>query len=169
MLMLFSQQLLGSVQEQLRQVPSKERFYLEAYFKDFLLHNLLGHVVFFETKPACIICVSVASGRQPFLKKSISEGWSCWKKYEAFFSHPNFIFCEEEHTFETGKLLEIILINKQTLAKCLAQNASIFKEILGEEFSVEEFMTRLEEEKKLSPLIHHDECLLGIILGFGYE
>lgn len=44
-----------------------------------------------------------------------------------------------------------------------------FRNVLGENLSPEKFIAQLEQENKLLPLIHYDECLLGLILGFGLD
>ncbi len=66
-------------------------------------------------------------------------------------------------------MIHIFLINKNSLANCLWRYQDVFKEILGESFAPEKFLLDLEKKKALLSLIRHDECLLGIILGYGHE
>lgn len=67
------------------------------------------------------------------------------------------------------EVTHICLINKKSLIKCLQKHEVVFQEIVGKDFSVETFVEQLERTKTLRPLIRDDECLLGLILGFGLD
>lgn len=164
-----TQKLSGmfSVEKELNKMKHGERICLQNFFKELLLHDSLGHVLFFDTKPGCMMGFSEAS-HQHYMERKISEGWKCWKKYEPHFPHPNTIIIEEQSPyFPQEKIL--FIINKKNLLNCLKENTDLFRKGLGESFSPENFLAQLEQEKVLFSLILHDECLLGLILGFGYE
>jgi hypothetical protein len=98
------------------------------------------------------------------------KGWYAFKKNEHLFPHPRFIF--SENVFESGnacKILHIYFINKESLKTCLNDYQSLFRQILGEEFSQETFIAQLEAGVALPKLLNEDEMLLGILLGFGKE
>ncbi len=46
---------------------------------------------------------------------------------------------------------------------------NLFKNILGDEFSPDWFIGKLEEGQALTALINHNDFLLGILLGYGEE
>jgi len=95
LLVCTNQELSASVESNLKKIPYEERFFLKSFFKDFFLHDSLGHVLFFDTKPASITAFSLERNRH-FFEKLFAKGWACWKKYEYLFPHPNFIFAEDE-------------------------------------------------------------------------
>jgi hypothetical protein len=97
----------------------------------------------------------------------MNKGWISWKKYESLFPHPNFIFVEEEDLCNSVK--HIYIINKKSLLLQLHKHSGLYQEILGSHFSPESFLKDLEQKKNLDSLIKNDECLKGMILGFGPE
>lgn len=157
-----------SIKDRLDHISFEEKIFLKIFFKDLLYYDTFGHVLCFETKPACLIALA-EKGPGSFRQKLPAKGWAIWKKYENLFPHPNFIFCEE--IIEDGKynVSLISIINKKSLLLCLIEHENIFKNILGDSFSQTKFLADLEETKQLRPLINYDEALLGILLGFGKE
>jgi len=96
------------------------------------------------------------------------KGWRAFKKNEHLFPHPHFIFTASEVNFDKNfKVLHIYLINKKSLESCLDKHQLIFKEILGQGFDSKFFIKALEQGHPLDCLIHKNEVLLGILLGFG--
>lgn len=67
------------------------------------------------------------------------------------------------------KMLDIYIVNKTALYKCLLTHDNLFKNELGEEFSPAWFIGKLEEGQTLRALINHSDFLLGILLGYGEE
>lgn len=165
----FGNRLSASVEAELKSISYEDRFFLNNFFYDFFFYNLLGHVLFYNTKPACLWIFSIEPHQQHFLEKLEARGWIVWKKYEHLFPHPRFIFVEEEIELNKRKYIQVMVINKQSLAVCLKKHCAVFNSVLGEHFSVETFITQVEKEKKISSLIREDEHLLGIILGYGEE
>ncbi len=167
-ILLVHQTLFASfVDEQISKLSYNDRFYLKVLFQDFLHHELFGHVLFFETKPSCLICFDENNGH--FLNKQLMEGWSVWKKNEQLFPHPNFIILDELIPREDMAFRCIFICNKKVLKKCLEEKLETFQEFLGEDFTIEGFFKTLEKENKLPSEIHNNDCLLGIILGYGEE
>src|SRR5262249_20305684 len=102
----FNQGLHASIESNLKKVPFEDRFYLKFFLRDVFLHENMGHVLFFDNKPACF--TGFALGRQQhYLEKLLSKGWMSWKKYEHLFPHPNFIFIEEIICLPDTKLMHI--------------------------------------------------------------
>jgi hypothetical protein len=154
---------------ELKNASYQDRFFLRAFFRTLFLHDSAGHVLFFDTKPACLTCFAVEQHHQHYLEKMYANGWETWKKYDNTFPHPNFIFAEDTVVMDNRKVAHVFLINKASLIKCLEKHERAFKYVLGDDFTAQRFLTKVEEKKNLLPLIHYDECLLGLILGFEYE
>jgi hypothetical protein len=167
-LMFMDQQLCASASVSFEQLSWDERFFIRQFFLYFLKEGDLGHVLFFDTKPACFTSIN-KKPRRSYRSKNILKGWHYWKQVETEFHHSNFIFLEEEVLIGRKKFLHIFVINKKTLSEVLQANLDLFQQVLGYDFSPQNFITSLEKERQLRPLIHDDEALLGIILGFGAE
>lgn len=67
------------------------------------------------------------------------------------------------------RVLHLYLINKSSLWQCLERYQIVFEEELGQSFSAEQFVQQLEEGVSLLILLNHNERLLGMLLGYGYE
>lgn len=158
-----------SIKDNLNKIPKNERKYLEYFFMEFVYYNNLAFI-FLQDKPAALLTHSLdylPNCYYPWHANTDSiRGWIVWKKYEHLFSHPNFIFTEDIKNQDTR---DIFVINKISLLHVLKRERERFAEKLGETFSPEEFVKKLEETKHLYPFIHYDDELLGIILGFGAE
>lgn len=143
-----------------------EKILMNKFFQYATECDSLGYVLFFENKPACSIgCSSLQKDYRKVLK-----GWKVWKKYEHLFEHPNFIFCNEKIFFsENVQIISLYIINKKNLSKCVDDNEIAFKHYLGENFSKENFIEKIENSKNLDLAIENKEILKGIVLGFGEE
>lgn len=169
------------IESKFKKIPYYHRVCLKFFFKEFYLKDALGHVLFFNTKPVAITGFYEKKNRPIFKNffaniienihdKCFEKSWNVWKKYECLFPHSNFIFAEDKTIFADGEQVRnIYAINKSSLLRCLENHEYIFREILGQNFSINEFIENLEMEKQVLPLINHDEALLGIILGYGAE
>ncbi len=170
----------AEVSDILKTIPPKDRQKIEKVFTYLVQRDSLGYVLFGETKPAAICSIPIACKyalippsfvEGPFFKyqNSLKQCWAIWKHYEGRFKHANLIVCEEHNRFKSSSFLQLIFINKPRLKQLLEQYEEDFIQVLGANFSPEEFIARLEQKKQLRPLIRHDEKLLGLILGFGKE
>ncbi|MCP5470065.1 MAG: hypothetical protein H7A36_06140 [Chlamydiales bacterium] len=159
----------------LKQVPFKERVYLEHFFRQQIASSQLGYPIFFANKSAALTIVEVRRCSSYYPYTVAGKGWQAWKKYEHLFPHPNFIFCEEKQ--RESNYFHLIVVNKQNLRKVLIENEDLFKEVLDEHyiklfkqpFSPDLFIAKLEKMKRLEPLIWGDCALYGLIYGFGRE
>jgi len=163
--------VFGSVVEDgLKQVSMHDRVCMRAFFDDAVKMDQIGHVLYFENKPVSIIAKALKTKGRHFHDVLCLKGWYAFKRNEDLFPHPHFIFSESIIDFNKDfKALHIYLINKKSLEICLDKHASIFKEILGQQFNSKLFIKALEEGCSLDSLIHKNEALLGILLGFGEE
>lgn len=166
------------VSQILQSIPSKDKERLEFFFSFLVQFDNLGFVLFGNTKPAAFCSIPLVCN-YPVVPKSIpnplqyqkdlKRSWAVWTRYRNRFKHPNIIVCEEYDGFKKSAFVQLIFIDKRKLTTLLAQFREDFAEVLGEDFSSEKFIAQIEKKRKLRPLIHHDEKLLGLILGFGKE
>lgn len=162
-LMLQQNAFACSVEHELHAIPLGERVYLKHFFQQLFRYDDLGFVLFFD-KPMCLAGAEKSSNSS-YQERLFLKGWHVWEKYQDRFPHPNFLFCSDQDAVQ----LNLFVINKPALAACLQENETIFRSILGTAFSVQNFMHSLENGEKLLTLIHEDEALLGIMLGYGSE
>lgn len=156
------------VDEGIDKISLNDRICMKAFFDQAIKHNQAAHVICFNQKPVCITCCALRHKDKTFNDVLALRGWLAFKNNEHLFPHPNFIF--NENIFESGrdcKILHIYVINKKSLVRCLDAHCLLFKEILGQGFSIDEFVTKLEEGYPLPSLLLNDEMLLGVLLGFG--
>ncbi|MCH9611354.1 MAG: hypothetical protein S4CHLAM81_04510 [Chlamydiales bacterium] len=159
----------------LQQISYRDRVCLQHFFHKQIKHDHLGYPLFFSDKPAAQIVVRVKRSNSYYPSTVAGKGWQVWKKYEHLFPHSNFIFCEDKQI--NPKYFHLVVINKESLRKVVVENEGLFKEVLDklylklfeQPFSPDLFINKLEEFKRLQPLILFDEALYGLILGYGRE
>lgn len=168
----------SDIDNKLKNIPLKDREKIERLFSCFVSHEGLGFVLFKETKPACMISLPLTHKRyvMPYkvdnplrFQRDLGLCWQAWTYYRHLFKHPGVIVCEEYESINGGMYLQLFIINKKTVKSLLENHRDDFAEVLGEEFTPQRFINKLEKKKKLRPLIHRDDKLLGLLLGFGRE
>lgn len=167
LLLLPTHLLLGSVDTSFDQLSFKERTYLSHFFRQTLNGDQLGFVLFFD-KPISLLVIHKKRSRY-FPTTLADKGWFVWKKYEHLFPHENFVFCEEPSVNGSTHYFHVHLVNLTNLRRVLVEHEALFLATLGDTFSCDRFILELQEKKQLRPLINHDECLYGILMGFGEE
>jgi hypothetical protein len=104
--------------------------------------------------------------RSKFLMFKRRSSLNSWYKYRDDFDLKDFIFLDEEKDWID--CLVLILINKKNMLRVLRENSSIFKEELGEDFTPESFLEKLEKrEVSIAIAIKESQKLMGIMLGYG--
>lgn len=168
----------SSVQQSLQKLSDRERKNIEFLFKFWIQRDTLGFLLFGESK--CLTFTGIPITHKKYFlpykiengyrfQKKLVESWYTWKSHESFFKHPNYLICEKYDRIANETYLQIYIFDKQKLKVTLEKYHQDFSEVLGESFTVESFIARLEKKKKVMPLIKHDEKLLGILLGFGRD
>lgn len=158
-----------TIEEGLKNVSWHDKACMRKFFDFAIKSDNAAHVLCFENKPVCFTVIVVKDNRRSFSEILCLKGWRAFKKNEHLFPHPNFIFCEELYDQDGCKILDIYIINKLAIYKCLRTHSHIFTNALGEEFSPDWFIGKLEQGETLPALIHHNDFLLGILLGYGDE
>ncbi len=160
----------GHVSENLKQLSLHERQCMKVFFEAMIAEDQGAHVLFFHNKPVCLTGPALKHCDRRFQDRLALKGWRAFRRHEHLFPHPNFIFSEE--LVESGKdfkVLNIYLINRSRLQRCLAEHRPLFQSTLGESFHAETFMAQLEAGESLPQLLNRSEVLLGVVLGYGEE
>lgn len=178
-LLLFSILEGKEVAEILHSIPSKDKEKIEFFFSYLIQRDNLGFVLFGKEKAAAfssipIVCnyalVPQSVTKSPLkYQKNLKQSLAVWERYKNRFKHPNIIVCKEHDRFKESAFIQLIFIDKKKFKELLNLYREDFEEILGTNFSAEAFIAKVENKRKLRPLINHDEKLFGLILGFGKE
>ncbi len=167
----FTSPLCGEVVSNgLKRVSLNEKLMMKKFIKHIIQWDAAGHVIFFDNKPACLTSSRIKSPDKMFMDVVWLKGWKSFKKNEHLFPHSNFIFNCDINTNEDGwKSINLFIINKKALIKCLNSHSHIFQTVLGKECSSDWLIRELESEKSVYEVLKNDERLIGILLGYGEE
>ncbi len=171
---LFSICLTLSVKADISLVPQQDLKNIKYLFEDLIDHHDYSYTIF-GSKPMSLADFNLEVPRDlPFYRHLRSKFFmfkrqaslNSWYKYRDEFNCKNFIFLDEENDWVD--CLVLILINKQNMLCVLRENELIFKEELGESFTPESFLRKLEKrEVSLAKAINKSQRLMGIMLGYG--
>lgn len=169
--MLFSAPLFGGVTDSgLKQISLNDKLRIRAFVEINLKWHQLAHVIYFDNKPMCLTSARLKSPDKQSMDVYWIKGWRAFKKNEHLFPHPNFIFNTEIDEDQEGwKSINLVIVNKRALVKCLNNHLCFFQEVLDEDFSCDWFISELERNKNIFTILKNDERLIGILLGYGKE
>lgn len=169
--LLFGSSLFsGTTDESLIKLSFLERYYMKVFFDEAITKDQAAHVIFYDNKPISQTGPAIIYHHKKFRDKISLKGWKVFKKYEHLFPHPNFIFTENIcKNSKDSKTLQIYIINKMSLRSCLNTHLNLFQETLGPSFSIDTFISQLENGDSLPSLIDENEMLLGVLFGYGEE
>ena len=168
----------SNVQQQFDKLTEKDRKNVEFLFRYWVQRDTLGFLLFGEgkcltftgipiTHKECFLPGKIENGYR--FQRRLVEAWYAWKRNESRFKHPNYLICEKYERLENETYLQLFIFDKSKLRTTLESYKDDFIEVLGESFSPDGFIAKLEKKKKVMPLIKHDEMLLGLLLGFGRD
>lgn len=93
--------------------------------------------------------------------------WDIWKKHENKFRIQNYLFIEEPaYNRKDVHMTFLFFINKAAFVNVVNNNIHIFQDILGCNFTALGLLQSIEKEHRFMSLIHCNEILLGILLGY---
>lgn len=155
-------------------IPKKEMKDIENFFYDLVVNHDFAYTIF-GSKPMSLadMCLKMPSHlpihkhlKARFLLTKAKRSLAAWYKYRHEFTFKDFIFLDhEEDLFDC---LVLVLINKKHMLDILHQHISIFRGELGDSFTPESFLEKLEKrEISLAKATHDSDLLLGIMLGYG--
>jgi hypothetical protein len=90
--------------------------------------------------------------------------WETWKRYRNQFKLKKYLLLDKKR----GDQVRIFLINIEAFKQVVNQNINLFKKNINPSISAESLLTQFEyENTDVFDILHHNEGLLGILLGFG--
>ncbi len=155
-----------SAQLRLQQIPDQDKEDLSLFFESLIRLEGFGYTIFGNkpvTQAGCWI--TPATNDFYFDKvKVYKKGQELCEKYSSFFKTNNLII-----RFEAcGNWYGIYIINKNNFLTTIDQNLRLFKQVLGETTTSQKIFQKLEtKDKSFSEILNNDECLLGILFGYG--
>lgn len=161
-----------NVSEILEMMPSRDKKKLEYFFREYIICDAMGYVLFGE-KPMAL--TGKDKKLSPF--KSFSSflyaisprrirsknGFDTWRKYEKLFPMKRFVFLYDETESEVNSLF----INKESFLKKVQQNTEIFESLLERDVNGEELLKEGIGKPLLSEVLCDSKVLAGILFGFG--
>jgi hypothetical protein len=163
-----------SAKADINKIPQNDLKNIKFFF-EFLIHDHDFAYTIFGSKPMSLADygLKVPDGlamhrrlRSWYILMRAKARLESWYLYRKEFVLKDFIFLDEENDWTNCLIL--ILINKKNMLCVLHENASIFKEELGMDFTPESFLEKLEKrEMTLAKAISKSQKLLGIMLGYG--
>jgi hypothetical protein len=155
-------------------VPPRDLKKIRHLFEVLVDHHDYAYTIF-GSKPMALadFCLEVPPHlpfyrwmRSHYLMFKRRASLKAWYKYRDQFKFENFIFLDEEKDLISS--LALILINKNTLLRVLQAHKTVFKEELGDSFSPQSFLEQLDKrEVSFAQATHHNQKLIGIMLGYG--
>ncbi len=155
-------------------IPQRDMRSIKYIFAHLILSHDFAYTIF-GSKPMSMadMCLEMPlelpiprKSKARFLISRYKASLNAWYKHKNDFDLKDFIFLDKEE--DLIDCLVLVLINKKTLLNILLSNDVIFKEVLGDSFSPESFLEKIEKrEISLSKAIHNNQRLLGIMLGYG--
>ena len=161
------------------QVLNEKKIYLEKLFWELFSENefaytlygdkpvsfaFLGpteNITYVELKPYCESLI---------LNPSLSLFFAMqeWINLNLPIDSNKYIFLVNDKSF--SKNITILLINKEAFRITLHRNMDIFHQIFGYDLTIDSLLKKIENEDcSFYDAIHRNECLLGILLGYGRE
>lgn len=160
----------GVVYDGLKQVSLNDKLAMEEFIELNLKWHQLSHVIYFDNKPMCFTSARLKSPDKQPMDTFWIKGWKAFKKNEHLFPHSNFIFnCNIDENEDGWKSINLFIINKRALVKCLNNHLHIFQQILGQRCSFDWLVAELESKKSVYEILKNNERLIGILLGYGEE
>jgi len=158
----------------IQEVSRKDDREIKLLFDRLIFAHDFGYTIF-GSKPMSLadMCLEVPSNLTLYgrvrakarLAPSIRR-LNAWYRNKHHFVFRDFIFLDEEK--DLINCLVLILINKKNMLRILHEYESIFKEELGDTFTPEFFLEKLEKrEVSFAEATHKSQKLLGIMLGYG--
>jgi hypothetical protein len=155
-------------------VPHRDLKNIKYLFEELVNHHDYAYTIF-GSKPMSLADFSLEVPKDLPLHKKISSKISMvkrkaslnsWLKYKDEIDLKDFIFLDDERDWIS--CLVLILINKKNMLCVLHENVSIFKKELGDDFTPETFLEKIEKrEVSIAKAINKSQKLMGLMLGYG--
>ncbi|NGX61771.1 MAG: hypothetical protein K940chlam9_01260 [Chlamydiae bacterium] len=163
-----------SAKADIRNVPRHDLENIERLFEDLIDNHDYSYAIF-GSKPMSLADFNLKVPENLSLYRRLRSKFflvkrrarlKSWYKHRREFNFEDFIFLDEESDWLD--CLVLILINKKNMLQVLRDNEAIFKEEIGESFTPESFLERLEKrEISFAKATGKNQRLIGIMLGYG--
>ena len=164
--------LIFLLKADIHDVPKAEIVNVKYFFEDLIDRHDFSYAIF-GSKPMSLADYGLRfPGPRPlhrwirslYLYLRLKAGLNTWYRYRENFDFKDFIFLDEENDW-INDCLVLFFINKKNMLRVLREHESIFKEELGESFTPESFLAKLEtRETSLAKAINKSQKLMGIML-----
>lgn len=152
---------------ELEAIPEKDRESLALFFEALMRIDAFGYTIFGDKPISATGCWTKYTASPVIFsrEKVYRRGEELWGKYSSKFDVKNFVFKFEEIEDWYG----VFLINKKSFIKVVEQHIDAFRKILGQHTTAEDlFLQLVNSENTFQEVLKENECLFGIIFGYGY-
>lgn len=99
------------------------------------------------------------------------NAWKIFDKYQNLINKNKYLLIKRKLVGldqSDGEADVIFFINKQAFRNIVNKHIKIFKQVLGEDISADQLLNQIEDPgANVKKVLNYNECLLGILLGFG--
>jgi hypothetical protein len=155
------------VYSRLQKMAESEREQLSLFFEVLIRLDTFGYTIFGDKPISCAGYSSRLRGNFIFPIGAICyQGEALCNKYFPVFCIKNFVFKFER----TDDECIVFLINKNSFLKTVGAHITEFRKVLGEEVTPEIlFFQIIDNRNRVWQTLKENHCLLGLLLGYGYN
>lgn len=158
------------------EINPKDKEALRPLFEDWVFKNHFGYVLngdkaiaiagYFKITPIGNLLYGYAKTKFNFQKS-----WSVFEKYSKLLDSENFIILKnKENKIADVEISIITIVNKRKFLETVKDHLTLFTVTLGDKISPEDLLKKVSKrETSLWEILHKDEELYGILLGYGVE
>lgn len=166
--LISSQMRYKTGRPQLEKISLEDQKALSLFFEGMIRLDVCGYTIFGD-KPVSVTGYWVSSeattdmySREILLK----TGQILWEKHKHLFPTPNFAITFVSNQDWHG----VQVINKKAFRQIVSQYLDEFRQILGHEITADLILEKVTNNNTdISEVLNNDDCLLGIVLGYGYK
>lgn len=153
---------------QLEKIPVEDQKALSLFFEGMIRLDVCGYTIFGDKPVSVTGYWTTSEATTDMYSKEIlfKTGQILWEKHKHLFPTPNFAITFVSNQDWRG----VQVINKKAFKKIVSQYLDEFRQILGHEITADSLLEKVTNSNNdISEVLNNDECLLGIVLGYGYK
>lgn len=164
-------------------IPVKDQKEIKSLFKSLFFNDALAYSLFGDKPISFSTEILYPSSSNELVQLLTLEGychsiletycepftilesqWKVWEKYKNLFQLKNFLFMR----MPIGQHDRILIVNKKAFKIVFERNIKLFKIIIDDNISAEDLLRQIERnQSSLFDILHNNQGLIGILLGFG--
>lgn len=157
-----------TAQPQLEKISVADQKALSLFFEAIIRLDVCGYTIFGD-KPVSVTGYWTSSDATTDMYSKellFKTGQIVWEKHKHLFPTPNFAI-----TFVTIQDWRgVQVINKKAFKQIVSQYLDEFRRIIGQEITADLLLEKVTNSNvDISEVLQNDDCLLGIVLGYGYK